>query len=91
MDIQTSHLLSKLDRLIDLQRDQGELMRQILEGLQASAKPGPSDQSGLKVTAITGPIARGAVTWILGAAIISYLVRGGDPIALIELLLKSFG
>jgi hypothetical protein len=48
MDIQTSHLLSKLDRLIDIQRDQGELLCQILKGLQASAKPRPSDPSDLK-------------------------------------------
>jgi hypothetical protein len=91
MDIQTSHLLSKLDRLIDNQRDQGELLHQILEGPPASTKPGPDDLSGSKVTAITAPITRGAMMWILGAAIISYLVRGGDPIALIEVLLKSFG
>jgi hypothetical protein len=91
MDIQTSHLLSKLDRLIDIQRDQGELLCQILKGLQASAKPRPSDPSDLKASTATGPIARGAMMWILGAAIISYLVRGGDPIALIEVLLKSFG
>jgi hypothetical protein len=66
MDIQTSHLLSKLDRLIDNQRDQGELLHQILEGPPASTKPGPDDLSGSKVTAITAPITRGAMMWILG-------------------------
>jgi hypothetical protein len=45
----------------------------------------------LKLTPLGGLIARGAMMWAVGACIISYLALGGDPITLIEALLKLFG
>jgi hypothetical protein len=89
MDIQTSHLLSKLDRLIDIQRDHGEVLHRILA--EVTRQSDPSNPSRAKRIPLSGPVARGAVMWMLGAAIVSYLVRGGDPVVLIELLLRSFG
>jgi hypothetical protein len=89
MDIQTSHLLSKLDQLYKTQRDHGELLRQILAAVEAEPWREPREAPGR--TPPAGMILLGALMWMLGATIIGYLVNGGHPLALIEILLKFFG
>lgn len=90
MDIQTSHLLLKLAELRETQRDQSEMLRRIL----ATAERKETTRgllAGLKLTPLGGVIVRGAMMWAVGACILSYLARGGDPIALLEALSKFFG
>jgi hypothetical protein len=91
MDIQTSHLLLKLAELRETQRDQSEMLRRILAAVERKETPRGSLLASLKLTPLGGLIVRGAMMWAVGACIISYLARGGDPIALIEALLKLFG
>jgi hypothetical protein len=89
MDIQASHLLSKLDRIERAQRHYGEMLRRILVALEAKPPPEPASPEPPKLPA--GLILRGALMWTLGAAMLGYLAKGGDPLALIELLLKFSG
>jgi hypothetical protein len=91
MDIQTSHLLLKLGELRETQRDHGEMLRQIVTLAEREEATRGGVLASLKLTPLTGLIARGAIMWSVGACIISYLARGGDPITLIEALLKLFG
>ena len=83
MDIQTSHLLSKLDRIDRSQRHHSEMLRRILVAPEPTSPEPPKLPAGL--------ILRGALMWTLGAAMLGYLAKGGDPLALIELLLKFSG
>jgi hypothetical protein len=89
MDIQTSHLLSKLDLLYKTQRDHGDLLRRILATAEAKTQLEPAGNGQKPLAA--GIILRGALMWMLGASIIGYLVNGGDPLRLVEVLLKFFG
>ena len=62
---------------LNIQRDNGELLRQILDVL--SENEDRAEHAPDNGRAAGWPRPRGALMWILGAAIIGYLANGGDP------------
>jgi hypothetical protein len=92
MDATFLHVLAKLDQIRDTQRDHGEIIKSIL----ASRQEKEDKKSGLLSQLQKLPlhwqwIVGGMVSWGISAAIGAYLKNGGDPIKLIEALLKFFG
>lgn len=94
MDALTSHLLGKIDQMQDRQRDHGEILNRILTALERDTEPGPPAPKLrlidriIKLPPLSQMIIGGAASWGIGTAISSYLSHGGDPMALIEALLK---
>lgn len=100
METGTAHILTKLDRLHDMMRDQSENLS-ALRGLvqEWSQSKGESPKERRISSAFLGrifngwspfwqSIAVGAILWVIGVCIKSYLSRGGDPMALIDLAVK---
>lgn len=93
MDALTSHLLGKIDQMQDRQRDHGEILNRILAALERDTESGPPPPKlrlieRIKLPPLSQMIIGGAASWGIGTAISSYLSHGGDPMALIEALLK---
>ena len=92
MDALTSHLLSKLDKLLECQRDQSEVLNRIAESLNRGttdmSPPKANFTARLKWPPFSQMIVGGVISWGLGTAISSYLSHGGDPMVVIEALLK---
>ncbi len=92
------YMLSRLDRLEELQRQQIQLLERILETLQArtpTKRSATSTKSGflqkLKLPPLSQIVIGGACSWGISSAISTYLSHGGDPLKVLEVLLKLFG
>lgn len=104
MDTVTLHLLTKLDAIRESQFELGRSLALIQAELSAVtvaiaamtvvAAKSPEEKLGviarLKSIQFSSVIVRGAIMWGVGASISSYLAHGGDPIKLVETLVKLF-
>lgn len=81
---------TKLDQIRDTQRDHGTILSRI-EAAAASRPARPALIPKLKLSPFWQTIAAGALTWGVTFMIGSYLRHGGDPVKVIELLLKLLG
>lgn len=89
----TAHMLAKIDQLREGQRDQTELLRQLLAARSHPERRPEKTGSGLLSRLTKMPlhlqwIAGGVVSWGISSSIASFLAHGGDPLKLIELLLS---
>lgn len=93
-----SYTQAKLDKNIEILRDHSEILRQILDRVTALTIAATAEKASperrifsakMKLSPFWQMIAGGVVSWSIGTAISSYLKHGGDPMALIALLLKS--
>lgn len=95
----TAYMLSRLDTIIDRQ---AELKALITQALVLMDQPRQSQAAPTAVTKAKSSFSRirslspfwqsmaaGGLFWIIGICTRSYLSRGGDPMALIELVVKS--
>lgn len=89
MDVTTSHILAKLDQI---ERALGETRREIIDTVSRTThQTGDSGKERLpllRLPPMGRMIAGGVVSWGIGRAIGEYLSRGGDPMALLEALVK---
>ena len=94
MEQGTAYLASKLDTLIDRQRDHGEILARLLAAGEAggtTTKTQAPKRWSFRLRNLPPfwqSIAAGALMWTFAICISAYLKRGGDPMALIELGLK---
>lgn len=80
---------TKLDQLLAVQREHGELLKQLATDRKQGAKSGFTQK--LKLPVFWQTLAAGLLTWGVTILISSYLRHGGDPVKIIELLLKLLG
>jgi hypothetical protein len=86
------YMLTKLDKLLDCQRDQLDRLIRIELSLERGRTDTtiqkPSFLARLKFPPLSQMILGGMATWAIGTAIGSFLRHGGDPMVLIEAGLK---
>lgn len=96
----TAYLLTRLDTIVDRQAElklllsqrpiSTETPRPAAEGSETTTKEKKQFFSRMRnISPFWQSMAAGALFWIVGICTRSYLSRGGDPMALIELILKS--
>jgi hypothetical protein len=83
MDTATSHILHKLDEVLDLQRQ--------LLARQSPKGSGSEPIRALKWPKFSGAIVQGAMAWAIVVCVQSYIAHGGDILKLIEAFSKFFG
>lgn len=93
MDQATAHILTKLDLIIDRQRDQGEMLARSLAAVAAGATTTKAPKLPLIARLRNTPpfiqsMMAGGLIWTFGLSVKSFLDHGGKPLELIELLLK---
>jgi hypothetical protein len=91
----TAYMLGKLDTIIDRQAELKLLLSQRPTSTEAP-RPAAATRATKQffsrmrnISPFWQSMAAGGLFWIIGICTRSYLSRGGDPMALIELLLKS--
>lgn len=95
MDQGQAYILTKLDLILERQRDHGELLVRSLAAVEAAGetttktKPPQRLMSRLRsIPPFAQSLMAGGVIWTLGLSVKSFLDHGGQPLQLIELLLK---
>lgn len=90
------HILQKLDKLLDYQRDHETRITHLLEKSAHRPIPeAPETKQNLLTRLQKLPlhwqwITGGVVSWGISASISSYLSKGGDPVKLLETLVGLF-
>jgi hypothetical protein len=91
MDAGLTHLLTKLDKIHDTQRDHGEILNHLKTARTSdmvSNNNEKNDTRWLKLPPFSQMIVGGMASWAVGTAIGSFIRHGGDPVVIIEAVLK---
>jgi hypothetical protein len=89
MDQGTAYIVTRLDKITELQRDQGEMLARLLAaGAGATTTTRKKSLPEIKLSPFWQSVIAGGVIWAIGLSTKSFLDHGGNPAELIGALLK---